>query len=309
VTPAGRIRGASAALVAAYLGAAWIAVPDEARRAELHYAVVATLGYGHLLGALRLQRPARSLRSALRAASTALALANGWLAYSLALARWPGLVLALLAISAWHTVENDLALERACERGHRLGPLSRSAAAQLAAAGATLLVVALAGGALALGELGPALAGSPWLTAGPALAAACAAGAGLALLARGERRRLGLGLAGAGGALLATGAPAGLSFADVFAAATLQHLVSWLLLVAARVRAAARGDLAAARTLARRVAAAHLAPLAVLGLLPLAGAHAEALRGALLAPALYLFVSLLHVAQTARARGLATEPA
>jgi hypothetical protein len=305
VTGAGRNRATSAALVAAYLCAAGIALPDAARRGEVHYLLVATLGYGHLIGALRLPRPEATARAALRAACFALALANGLLAYTLSLERWPALVLALLAISAWHTAENDLALESAYGAGHRLGPLSLGAGAQLAGAGSTLLVVALAGGTLAAAELGPALAASSLVTAGPTLAGAGAAAAGLALLARGERRLRGLLLVGGGGALSALGPPASLGFADVFAAATLHHLLSWLLLLADRAQAAAHGNPAGARSLCRRVAAAHLAPVFVLWLLPRAGPQADALRGALLAPGFYLFVSVLHVAQTSRARGLA----
>jgi hypothetical protein len=301
MTPAGRNRAASAGLVGLYVAAAGIALPDEARRGALHYLVVATIGWGHLLGSLRLGRVAS--RSALRAACLAVALANALLLYLLALERWPALVLGMLAISVWHAAENDAALEQAYANGHRLGPPSRSTGARLAGAGPTLLVVALAGGALPPAELGPLLAASPLVAAAPALAAAGAATAGLALVAGGERRRLGLLLAGAGSALCAFGAPSALAFADVFAAASLHHLVSWLLLLAGRARADSREDPGRARLLLRRVAAAHAAPVLVLWLLPLAGPGAAALRTWLLAPPLYLFASLLHVAYTARLRG------
>lgn len=301
MTPAGRNRAASAALVGLYVATAGLALPDEARRGAVHYLVVATIGWGHLLGSLRLGGPAP--RSALRVACLAVALANVLLLYLLVLERWPVLVLGLLAVSVWHAAENDGALEHAYANGHRLGPLSRSAGARLAAAAPTLLVVALAGGTLAPAELEPLLAASPLVASAPALAAAAAAAGGTALVARGERRGLGLLLAGAGSALCALGAPAALSFADVFAAASLHHLVSWLLLLADRARADARANPAQARALLRRVGAAHAAALLVLWLLPLVGARAVALRTLLLAPPFYLFVSLLHVAHTVRLRG------
>lgn len=303
---AARNRARSAALVAAWLAAAGLLFPDGARRAEAHYLLVATLGYGHLIGALRPRGRGARPRGALRAAYVALAIANGLLAYALLLERWPALVLVLLAASVWHSAENDLALDAAYAAGRRLGPISLGAGAQLASLGATLLVVALAGGTLAAAGLEPALAESALVRTGPPLAAAGAAAAGAALLLRGERPLLGALLLAGGAALCAGGAPPGLAFADVFAAATLHHLVSWLLLLADRARAEARHEPAAAAALLRRVGAAHLAPAALLWvLLPLAGARGEALRAALLAPALYLFLSVLHVAQTARARGVA----
>jgi len=306
VTPAGRNRAASAALVGLYVAGAGVALPDEARRGALHYLVVATIGWGHLLGSLRLRRAAP--RSALRVACVAVALANALLLYLLVLGRWPVLVLGMLAISVWHAAENDAALEQAYGNGHRLGPLSRSAGARLAGAGPTLLVVALAGGTLAPAELGPLGTAGPLVAAAPSLAAAGGAAAGLALLARGERRRLGLLLAGAGAALCALGTPPALGFADVFAAASLHHLVSWLLLLADRARADARGEPVRSRALLRRLGAAHAAPVLVLWLLPLADSRAAALRSLLLAPPLYLFASLLHVAYTARLRGVGASP-
>ena len=300
---AARNRAGSAALVALYLAAAAAALPDEARRGALHYLVVASLGYGHLLGALRLRLPAPGPAAWLRAACVGLALANGLLLYEWAVALWPALVLWLLAVSVWHCAENDLALEAAYARGHRLGAFGGSTGAQLAGAGVTLLAIALAGGTLAPGKLGPALSASALVAAGPRLAAAGAACAGLLLLARRERCALGAALGAGGIALAAAGPPASLAFADVFAAATLHHLVSWLRLLADRARVLSWRNPRAARALRRRVGAAHAAPLLVLWSLPLAGPEAAALRAHLLAPSFYLFVSVLHVAQTLRARG------
>jgi len=303
VTPAGRNRATSGAAVACYLLAARAALPGEGERAALHYAVVATLGYGHLLGAALRAGRAGAGRSVLRSTCLLVAGANAVLLGGLALERWPALVLVLLGVSLWHVVENDLALAGAYARGHRPGPLPRSLDGQLGCLGATLLGVGLARGALAPAELGPALAASPLATAGPPLFGLAAAAAGVALLAR--RRRLGLGAAlAAGGLALAAAGRAPLSFGDVFAASTLHHLVSWLVLLADRRRALAAREPAEARAFARRVLLAHLAPAALLLALRL-DPSGSALRGVLLSPALYLLLSTLHVAQTALVRGLA----
>lgn len=306
MTAAWRIRAGSAAVVALYLLAARAALPDEARRSAFHYAVVAALGYGHLLGASRFARAgAAKRRGALRSACLLLAALNGILLYGILLERWPALVLALLGISVWHVVENDLALEDASAREHRPGPLPRGLDAQLACAGATALVVGLSRGALSPAELGSTLAASPLAAASPRLFAGAAAAAGLALLLRGRRRALGGILAGGGVALAAAGRSP-LAFGDVFAATTLHHLVSWLLLLAARARHAARRDPAGGRAFARRLLLVHLAPAAlVLALLQPSSSAAAALRPLLLSPTLYLLFSALHVAQTARERGLA----
>jgi hypothetical protein len=262
-------RAATASIVAAYLAAAAWAVPDPARRAALHYAVVTGFGYGHLLGAAKL--PGSSM---LERACWALGFVNALVLYGLAIGRFPALVLGLLAISVWHTVENDLALGPAHAAGQRLGPHARGARALLGCAVATAVVLALAAATLGPEELGPALAGIP--------------------LAPAAHRALGaLGLVGR------------IHFGDVFAAATLHHLVSFALLLGARFRALARGDPRAARRFAGRVAALHAAPLAVLALLPLGGPDAVAVRSALGAPPVYLFLSVLHVAQTSWLRRVA----
>lgn len=303
MTPGGRNRATSAAAVACYLIAARAALPGDAERAALHYAVVATLGYGHLLGAALGADRAGTRRSALRSACLLVAGANAVLLGGLALERWPALVLVLLGVSLWHVVENDLALAGAYARDHRPGPLARDLDGQLGCLGATLLGIGLARGALAPAELGPVLAASPLAAAGPPLFGLAAAAAGLALLARRRRRSLGAALAAAGIALAATGR-APLSFGDVFAASTLHHLVSWLVLLADRRRAVAARAPAQARALARRVLLAHLAPAALLLALRF-DPSGSALRALLLSPALYLLLSTLHVAQTALVRGLA----
>jgi hypothetical protein len=260
-------RAASAALVAGYLAAAAFAIPDAERRAALHYAVVTGFGYGHLLGAAKLPGS-----SALARACWALGVVNALLLYGLAIERWPALVLALLAVSVWHTVENDLALGAAYAAHHRLGPHPLRLAALAPCAAGTALVLALSAATLGPGEIAPILDGVP-----------LAAAAHRALLALGMARRI--------------------HFGDVFAAATLHHLVSFALLLAARARALARRDRGAGERLALRAAACHAIPIALLAILPLAGPEAGAARSALLSPAHYLFVSVLHVLQTTARRG------
>jgi hypothetical protein len=299
VTPAGRNRATSAAAVAAYLLAARVAAPGEAERAALHYAVVATLGYGHLVGALRPVPAGSGAPRALGAACRLLAVANAVLLGALAIERCPSLVLVLLGVSLWHAVENDLALADAYDRGHRPGPLPRSLDAQLACAGATLLGVGLARASLSPAQLGPLLEASALAAAGPSLLGAAAAAAGVALLVRGRRRAFAAALSAAGAAL-AFGRPPSLEFAELFAASTLHHLVSWGVLLADRRRAAPP---AKARLLGRRLLLAHGIPAALLLALQLAPfAAAASLAALLLSPPLYLLLSSLHVAQTAIAR-------
>lgn len=304
-------RGASLAAVAAWLALARVWAPGAEERANLHYTVVTTLGYGHLLGAWLLARGHRSAsrRAWLGGAWLALGLANLLAGYAWLLERWPPALLLFLGVSVWHSVENDLALGGAYGHGHRLGPLPRGLDAALVCAGGTALVLASARAALSPPELGP-LAAEPLAAAGHWPFAALGSLAGLALAARAPRDRrgaLGLALAAGGAALLRFGGGLrSVGFADVFAAITLHHLVSWLLLLLGRARATARVAPGEGRRLALRVACYHLAPAALAAALAAApGPAPAAVRGLVFAPALYLFASLLHVAQTALARGLA----
>jgi hypothetical protein len=269
MSSAGRIRTASASAVALYLAAAAFAVPEPGARAALHYALVAALGYGHLIGAWR---PRLRRRGWLGSAALVVGIGNLLGLYALALSRWPFFAILLLGLSAWHTVENDLAFAHAWRRGHRLGPLPRRPGVQLGCAAATLAVIAVTRASLTDEELGP-LAAAPLVTWSGRLVA---------------------------------GAARGLPhFADVFAALTLHHLVSWLLLLGQQVAGAARRDAAEAWGLARRIGSAHALPLALLLALGAApGQESARLRALLVAPSLYLFFSSLHVLQTAWARGL-----
>jgi hypothetical protein len=261
-------RAASAALVAAYLAGAARAMPDAEARAALHYAVVTTAGWGHLLGAARL--PARG---ALPLACWSLGLVNAFVLYGLAVASVPALLLPLLAVSVWHAVENDVALPAAYAGDHRLGPHPRRAVTLAVCGAVTAGVLALAAAALPPSALG-ALENAPFAAA-----------------LHGALRNLGFARR--------------LAFGDVFAAATLHHLVSTAGLLAARVRADRRSDPERGRRFALRIAASHAAPVVLLALLPLAGPEGTRLRAALLAPPLYLFCSVLHVAQTTWRRGVA----
>jgi membrane protease YdiL (CAAX protease family) len=99
---------------------------------------------------------------------------------------------------------------------------------------------------------------------------------------------------------------AAIGFADLFAASTLYHLFSWLVLLGDRIRrAAGRGDRAAARTLVVRLAWVHL-PIAgiCIALQAVPAAALAPVRELVFSPAVYLFWSFLHVVQTTVSRGL-----
>ena len=255
LSPVAQVRLASAALVGAWLVGARLLQPDPALRAAVHYLVVATLGYGHLLGATRLGRTgapddARGAGAALLALAPVLLVASFAPLYAAFSARWPGLVVAALAVSVWHALENDAALPAALRSGPRLGPLPRSARAQVPAIG--LASLAALAGALALAGRLP------------------------------------------------------LPFGDLFAAAILHHLVSWLFVLRVRQRALARSAPAAARRLGRRLLALHAVPvLAAAALAAAPDTAAARLLAPLFAPALYLFFAAAHVVATSLARGFA----
>jgi len=92
--------------------------------------------------------------------------------------------------------------------------------------------------------------------------------------------------------------------AEVFVASTLYHLVSWLLFFVDRARALRlRGEPGEARRLRTRLLWAHGPPIALAVVLArLSGETVSSLHGLLFAPGPYLFWSVLHVLQTARAR-------
>ena len=190
-----------------------------------------------------------------------------------------------------------------------MGPLPRSRDHQIAAiVGAALLAAigqqllapaageALLGGKLAA-ELGQALlrvvalGGGSWLTA----------------RSRGGTRAFGAAVALATGTLwLVPSLLSNVSFGDFFSALTLYHLVQFLLFFVDRVRSLP--DRAVRRARIRTFAWVHAPAFAVCtGLVLLPGEELAALRYALFSPSIYLFWSVLHVAQTLVVRGL--EPA
>jgi hypothetical protein len=135
-------------LVAALAAAAFVALthaafPAGAERAPVQYALVITLGYGHLIGAalpaFRRAAAAGALRCAWRLCAAASALA----AWAAAVAAWPPLVLGLVALSVWHIAENDAAMARASLR-----VLPRGAGGRALPLACAALVLALAHRAL-----------------------------------------------------------------------------------------------------------------------------------------------------------------
>jgi hypothetical protein len=175
-------------------------------------------------------------------------------------------------------VENDLAISRAYKGGLRVGPLPRSRAHHAVSLGVTGLVV---------------VAGS-WTESWRELAS-------------GLRWNAGVGEPVAPHSDPGSAALAGwLDLPDLFVLVTLHHLLSWLILLADRVRAlraAGRGGEAA--SLSRRLVAVHLAPALACGLLlSIPAARVESIHLFAFGPAVYLYWSVLHVVQTSWRRGL-----
>jgi len=231
-----RYRLVTTGLVGLVLVASHAALPAGPDRARAQYALVLTLGYGHLLGAALGTR--RGDRSRLANAFGLTTIALLFVLYAAVVAGRPALALPLLALSAWHTTENDLAIAHALRSRTRLGRLPRDGRTQ-----------------------------------GVALAVALAVSAAAIAASRDE------------GAL-----------GDVFSAATLFHLLGWLVFRMARGASIAR------------LLAVHALPAALgIGALALPGAAAASLREWLFSPAIYLFFATLHVVHTTftRERALA----
>ncbi|MBW2695878.1 MAG: hypothetical protein JRE70_05350 [Deltaproteobacteria bacterium] len=321
-----RNRALSALCVGGYLTAAGVFVPDASLRSELHYALVITIGYGHLVGAaiFSSDRIGAAIRSAAtpawlrsgRAVLTpivwALALLASTLlfgAYVRALVHTPEIVLMLLAISTWHTVENDQALTSIYARERRTGPLPRAVDPHLSALGVTALVLAVA--AASLGEADPASlivassAASEWVATRltlPARTLAAVCGGVLILRATSRSATLGGTSIVISSALIPTDLThlAWLSFSDVFAATSLYHLASWLWLSVGRLRDQRR------RGAMVTLAFIHLLPAALcVGLLCMReGTAVGPFAAAYFSPAIYLYWSILHVGQSLLVREL-----
>ncbi len=311
-TLAWRNRAVTVSCVCAFLALSRMLVEDPWLRAERQYLFVITLGYGHLVGAAVFARrrmtdlvptwfPRRVVGAAVAIGVVDLFLIYAW-ATQVSLASF----LPVLVVSIWHVVENDLALRRAYATQSGMGPVPRSRDHQIAAiAGAALL--AAIGQQLLAPAAGEALLGGKLAAElGQALLRVVALGGGswLAARSRGGIRAFGAAVALATGTLsLVPSLLSNASFGDFFSALTLYHLVQFLLLFADRVRPLP--DRAVRRARIRTLAWVHAPAFAVCaGLLLLPGEELAALRYALFSPPIYLFWSVLHVAQTLVVRGL-----
>jgi hypothetical protein len=303
-----RYRAAAAGVVAACLGALRALFPDASQREEMQYLLVLPVGYGHLLGALvssrrRLSHFALQDERALFAVFVGTSVLTAFAAYAWALGvLGPVFLLPLFAVFTWHTLENDLALGRSCAAG-RIGPLPRDPEHHLlAGGGAALLLLAAVTADRGRGYAESFAAGTHSLgIAGLRITCVAAGGALFLRRPRAPRGWLGAGLAVAGGVL----ENRWMTLADVVAAATLHHVVGWLLFSVDRVRALWREGPAEARRLAARLVWVHAVPLcACLGLYASSADALAPLRFAVAAPSIYLFWSACHVLQTTLARGI-----
>jgi hypothetical protein len=227
--------------------------PDPALREQALYALVVSVGYGHVLGAwvfgwgaFRRRAPDR-LRNRLGAAFALSCVGTALAIHVALLSRWPVVAAPLLGLSLWHAVENDASLA-----GFYSGVRKR---------------VRVGGG------LQWAL-----LVAGAATAA---------------------------GAVMLAQLPApGITFAELFAAAILYHLISWLVLSLDRLRDLAAVDAGLAQHRTAQLVLVHAVPLALCAVAFWSGGPEGSARQALLHPGIYLFWAGTHVLQTAWVRGL-----
>ncbi len=281
---AGRNRATSLALVTGFLVATHVWLPEAEVRSSVQYLFVVTLGYGHLLGAVAVPRSGCTSADSgspriLLASFRIVATLTGLAAYAWVIGRMPGLVLPLLAVSAWHTVENDLAIGRGHANGWRVGPMPRTPGYHVLALGMTGCVVAVATWTESWREL---TGGLGWTGPGAEASTAVSRHAGSALLA------------------------GWFDLPDLFVLVTLHHLLSWLLLLAGRVRALrADGCRREATGLCRRLAVVHLGPALLCGtLLALPAEVTGSAHLFVFGPAVYLYWSVLHVVQTSWRRGI-----
>jgi hypothetical protein len=309
-----RNRLISLAAVIAYMTAASALAEDADQRAALHSIVVITLGYGHLIGAFwssrRRRHPGASsdapgqrsgrVADRKRRALAMLAFAgvvSAFVVFSGSLATHLAVVLCLLAVSAWHTAENDFALEQRYDTADRAEPTLHRLDDVVAPLGVSALLMAAASLGLAAGDGAPDLRErgiDPGMAAGWLRGAAIVFGSALVLRERSPRlERIGLAMIGAAVFMPASLAlPSGVTFADVFAATTGYHLVSWIVWSVERARGSDDGADAL-------LVAAHAVPIAVAAACVLSAAPAaRELRAAFFAPAPYLFWSVVHVVDT-----------
>jgi hypothetical protein len=143
-----RPRLVAALAVAVFLALTHAVFPDGAMRAPAQYALVITLGYGHLIGAAWPAFRRTAARGALACAWRLCAAATAFALYAAAVAAWPPLVLGLVALSVWHIAENDAAMAHVLRAGGALRRLSPGTAGHALPLGAAGLVLAFAGWAL-----------------------------------------------------------------------------------------------------------------------------------------------------------------
>jgi hypothetical protein len=252
-----RNRVLSGALVACYLTAAAAWQPDALARAELHYRCVLTLGYGHLLGS------AVSARAPLSTALRRL----GPLTVSLFFCLTTVLLaftLYLALISLLPSIVYGLlaiGMWHTVENDHMLAsiyaPRTRQALVHVSAANSARL--------------------------------------GLPRLSRRLRSHLSVLSITAAALCLAGLAVDGPLFADFFAATTLYHVASFLVLSIDRRHRTPRR--------LRTLLWVHALPAAICAfLLAVPADPLRPLHNAAFSPAIYLFWSLLHVAQTVAVR-------
>jgi hypothetical protein len=302
-------RIASFGAVLAFLAATRALWPEAASRTQLQYLLVATLGYGHLIGAAW-----EAMRSSSAGASgsapivrrlfVASSCMSLFVVYAWLLGLAPWLVLGVLAVAVWHVTENDVSLSRL--RVSTRAPLRW--AEQQRAVAVAFAIVCVAGQAALVEwrDLLPLSVGAPVLgAAGGVGGAVCL---GLAALQRTRpKASLTLGLSGCvalGATWLGPEVYRFVSFGDVSTGAVLYHLVSWLLLVIAKLCSALRDAPAVAATRVRRLVAAHVFPALACAVAVSVGRDVS--NGAMLlafSPAIYLFWSALHVVQTGVRRG------
>jgi membrane protease YdiL (CAAX protease family) len=141
-------RAVAALGVAAFVIATHAAWPEASARAPRQYALVITLGYGHLIGAALPAWRRIAARGPLVASAWLLAAATAFALYGTAVAAWPALVLAPVALSIWHIAENDVAIARALRAGGALPKLARGAGGHAPAVAGAALVLGVAGWAL-----------------------------------------------------------------------------------------------------------------------------------------------------------------
>lgn len=306
-----RSRASTAACVCSFVVISRMLFPEPGSRAEFQYLFVITLGYGHLVGAAVFARRRMTLfvpagiSRRLVGATVALSVLDLFALYAWASHVSLSFFLPLLAISIWHIVENDLALQRRDADAVGVGPVPRSRDHHVAAIAVTSLLLVIGQQLLGPISSGLLLAGPMAADVGNGILRVVTIACGLWLGARARGSLRGLGVATAA-ASLAVSAHGGLleivSFGDFFSAVTLYHLFQFVAHFVGRLRRV--DDLRARRERIRRLAWVHLAPvlLCVL-LLLLPGEELAAVRYAVFSPAIYLFWSVLHVAQTVLARG------